>query len=89
MRQPPSPPPSPPLPFGLPVYNPFSPSISEEEDDEIEKDLTPAQKFLLAETTKQPLAVGEKDALAEKVRFSENLNKLFPKAPTAFQNNNQ
>ena len=73
----------------MPAYNPFSPSISEEEDDEIEKDLIPAQKFLLAETTKQPLAVGEKDALAEKVRFSENLNKLFPKAPTAFQNNNQ
>ena len=78
--QPPSSQPPFPSSFVLPVYNPPTTSISEEEDNEIEKDLTPAQKFLLGEITKQPLVVGERVAVAEKTRIFENLNKLFPKA---------
>ena len=78
------------LPFDLFLYNPPSPSISEDDDNEIEKDLTPAQKFLLGDTTKVPqLAAREKVAVAEKIRFSENLNKLFPKLDAVFENNKQ
>ena len=40
-----------PPPFGLPLYNPPSPSIFED-DDKTEKDFTPAQKFLLVDTAK-------------------------------------
>ena len=80
--------PSPP-PFGLPQYNPPSPSISED-DNEIEKDLTPAQKILLGDTAEAlPLTIREKNAVAEKVTLSKNLNKLFPKAEAVFENNNQ
>lgn len=71
------------------MYNPPSPSISEEKDTETEKDLTPAQNFLLSETTKQPLAIREKVAFAEKVRLSGNLNTLFPKHDAVFENNDQ
>ena len=48
-----------------------------------------AQKFLFDKITKQPFVVEENVAVAEKVRFSENLNKLFPKADAVFENNNQ
>ena len=52
--------------------------------------MTPAQKFLLGDTIKAlPLAAREKVAVAEKVRFSENLNKLFQKGDVVFENNNQ
>ena len=78
-------------PFGLPLYNPPSPLISKD-DNEIAKDLTPAQKFLLGDTAKAPpFAAREKVAVAvaEKIGFSENLSELFPKADVVFENNNQ
>ena len=82
--------PPPPLLFGLLLCSPLSPSISEDDNNEIEKDLTPAQVFLPGDTAKAlPLATREKGAFAEKVRFSENLNKLFPKADAVFENNDQ
>ena len=55
-------------------------SISEDNDDEIEKDLTPAQKFLLGDTVKAlPLAAREKVAVAEKVTFSEKFKQSVSK----------
>ena len=52
--------------------------------------MTPAQTFLLGDTAKAlPLAAREKVAVAEKVRFSENFNKLLPKADVVFENKNQ
>ena len=79
-----------PPPFGLRLYNPSSPLISEDNHDKIAKDLTPAQKFLLGDTAKVlPLVTREKVAVAEKVRFSKNLNKLFPKTNAVFENNDQ
>ena len=77
---------SPPPPsFVPPPYYPPPPSrsIDDHNDDDIKKDLNPTQKFLLGE--KIVAAVGEKAAaVVKKVRFSENLNKLFPKADKAF-----
>ena len=81
-----------PPPFGLPLHNPPSPLVSEGNDDEIEigKNLTPTQKFLFGDTAKASLLVAkEKVAVAEKVRFSENLNKLFSKVNAIFENNDQ
>ena len=69
--------------FGLPLYNHPSPSISEGDNNEIEKDLTPAQKFLLGGTANAQVV------FAEKLRFSEKLKKLFLKADAVFENNNQ
>ena len=52
--------------------------------------MIPAQKFLLGDTAKAlPLAAREKVVVAEKVRFSENFNKLLPKADVVFENKNQ
>ena len=82
--------PQPPPPFDLQLYQPPSPLISEEENGKIEKDLTPVQKFLLGETTKAPpLVAREKVAVAEKVRLSGNLNKLFPKGDAVLENDDQ
>ena len=76
--------------FGLHLYNPPSSLISEDDDNDIEKDFTPAQKFLLGDTAKAlPLAAREKVAVAGKVRFSEYLNKLFPKVNAVFENKDQ
>ena len=59
------------LPFELPLYNPPPPSISEDHYDEIEKDVTPAQKVLVGDTVKTlPFTAREKVAVSEKVRFT-------------------
>ena len=79
------PPTSPLLP---PPYFPPSPSTDQDNDSNIKNDLNPTQKFLLGDTPQQEkiaVAVGEKTTAAvKKVRFSENLNKLFPKADDIF-----
>ena len=76
-----------PLPFDLSLCNPPSPSISEDGNIKIEKDFTPAQKFILGDTAKlPPLVAREKVAIIEKDRFLKNLKKLFPKADAIFQN---
>ena len=52
--------------------------------------MTPAQKFLPGDTAKAPpLAAREKVPVEEKVRFFENLSKLFPKADAVFKNSDQ
>ena len=64
--------------------------ISEDDYDEIEKDLTPAQKVLIGDTAKAlPFTAREKVAVAEKVRFTKNWYKLFPKADAFFENDNR
>lgn len=82
-------PPPTPLPFVLLVHNPSSPAICDEQDDEIEKDLTVAQRFLLDDTTKQSLAIRGKVVVAEKIRSSKSLKKLFLNVDEVFENNDQ
>ena len=70
------------LPFDLSLCNPPPPLISEDDYDEIEKDLTPAQKVLIGDTAKAlPFTAREKVAVAEKV--------FFPKADAFFENDNR
>ena len=82
-----SPPPSTPSFTPPPPY--YLPSQSIDEDDsDIENHLNATQKCFLGDKSKQEkiaIATGEKSAAAvKKVRFSENLNKLFPKASEIF-----
>ena len=80
-------PPPRPCSFNLPPYYPLSPSI-DEDDSDIENDLNSTQKFLRGDKPQQEkiaVAVGEKTTAAlKKVRFSDYLNKLFPKADEIF-----
>ena len=73
------------LPFP-PSYYSFLPSISD--NDNLEKDLNPTQKFLLGNNKAKPIGKLEKTKeeipITEKVIFSENLNKLFPKGEDDF-----
>ena len=79
-----------PLPSAPPSFLPplyFLPLLSiDDEDSDIENDFNPTQNFLLGDTLQQEkIAVGEKtSAGVKKVRFSENLNKLFPKTDEIF-----
>ena len=63
--------------------------ISEDNGDGIEKDLTPSQKILFGDSKVLLLATRKKVAVTERVKFTENLNKLFPKANVVFENSNQ
>lgn len=73
------------LPFPSSYYS-FLPSISD--NDNLEKDLNPTQKFLVGNNKASP--IGELEKIKEeipttgKVIFSENLNKLFPKGEDDF-----
>ena len=73
------------LPFP-PSYYSFLPSISD--NDNLEKDLNPTQKFLLGNNKAKPIGelekIKEETPITEKVIFSENLNKLFPKGEDDF-----
>ena len=73
------------LPFP-PSYYSFLPSISD--NDNLEKDLNPTQKFLLGNNKAKPIGelekIKEEIPITEKVIFSENLNKLFPKGEDDF-----
>ena len=73
------------LPFP-PSYYSFLPSISD--NDNLEKDFNPTQKFLLGNNKAKPIGELEKTKeeipITEKVIFSKNLNKLFPKGEDDF-----
>ena len=73
------------LPFP-PSYYSFLPSISD--NDNLEKDLNPTQKFLLWNNKAKPIGelekIKEEKPITEKVIISENLNKLFPKGEDDF-----
>ena len=75
------------LPFP-PSYYSFLPSISD--NDNLEKNLNPTQKFLLGNNEAKPIGelekIREEIPTTEKVIFSENLNKLFPKGEDDFNN---
>ena len=73
--------------LNLPTYHQASPSI-DKDNNNIENNLNPTQKFFFGDTPQREkiaTAVGEKTTAAvKKVKFSENLNKLFPKADEIF-----
>ena len=81
--------PPPPLSPSLNLLSYYPPSTSTDGDDNnIENDLNPTQKFLLGYARQQEkiaVAEGEKTTAAvKKARFSGNLNKLFPNADEIF-----
>ena len=61
------------------------PSFDSDDDSDIEGE-NPIQKFLLRDKPQKEKLLGGKKTATKKVRFPENLNKLFPKAGEIFDN---
>ena len=87
--QPPTPPPSP------PDGGDGESDDDDDDDDNDNKDLTPTQRFLFDQPQRTAVAVGTNNAATsmplqeKKVRFSENLSKVFPEANDIFESDNQ
>ena len=61
------------------------PSFDSDDDSDIEGE-NPIQKFLLRDKPQKEKFLGGKKTATKKVRFPENLSKLFPKAGEIFDN---
>ena len=91
LPQPPTPPPS--LPDGGDGES--DDDDDDDDDDNDNKDLTSTQRFLLDQPQRAAVAVGTNNVATsmplqeKKVRFSENLSKVFPEANDIFESDNQ
>ena len=90
----------PPPPSPTPLLSPPDGGDVESDDDDDDNDddnrnLTPTQRFLLRQPQRTAVAVGTNNAAmsvllqVKKVRFSENLSKVFPEANDIFESDHQ
>ena len=90
----------PPPPSPTPLLSPPDGGDVESDDDDDDNDddnrnLTPTQRFLLHQPQRTAVAVGTNNAAmsvllqVKKVRFSENLSKVFPEANDIFESDHQ
>ena len=92
LSPPPPPPPPPPTPLPSP---PDGGNVESDDDDDDNINLTPTQKFLPHQPQRTAVAVGTNNAAmsvslqVKKVRFSENLSKVFPEANDIFESDHQ
>ena len=67
----------------------------DDDDDDDNRNLMPTQRFLLHQPQRTAVAVGTNNAAmsvplqVKKVRFSENLSKVFPEANDIFESDHQ
>ena len=86
-------PPPPELP--TPPPSPPDGGDGESDDDDDNRNLMPTQRFLLDQPQRTAVVVGTNNAATsmplqeKKVRFSENLSKVFPKANDIFESGHQ
>ena len=90
------PPPPPPTPLLSPPDGGDVESDDDDDDnDDDNRNLTPTQRFLLHQPQRTAVAVGTNNAAmsvllqVKKVRFSENLSKVFPEANDIFESDHQ